>query len=329
MPRRRAAGKAKKPANPHNAVYVHIMLGLVAAESNDNRARGLRKALRSVLVYPLPLAAPHEVIRLEGIGPYTRDAVVDAYNALLAAYGPEGLLAGAWDEAPPPPSTSATPAVARKRKRGPGAGPESAGPESAGGAPAKRSKRAYRPRKGSGAWALVTALHRWQVDQSPQPWRGPVTKEEVINVAQPLTTSQFAPPQGDDAKAGARRGASMGGPAYSFTAWSNMGKLVEKGLVTRAGRPARYSLTDAGIELGTLLASGQPAPRPSQPSRGKEEEVRKRVRAASAASTAQLLARPESVASSAPSSHAVLSPLTARARRASRARAPTTTRHMR
>ena len=256
-------GVKKKPANVHNTVYVYLMEEMMKKEKNDNRRRGLRKALSSILKYPLPLSSPAHTTSLVGIGPGIADRIGDGYARLLQDYGPEGVLDGTYLS-----SSSTAPAKVKTKKRPPPPverAPQGKKQKTAASSTTTASKasktRVYKPKKGSGAYALLMGLFRWQIEGNPSAWPGAVTKEELINVAQPLTESSFTAHEGGGRGAASSSSSSAGGwsggmRAYSYTAWSNMAKLIKEGLVVRRGRPHVFALTPDGVERAiTVLGS--------------------------------------------------------------------------
>ncbi|KAL3212549.1 hypothetical protein MRX96_007962 [Rhipicephalus microplus] len=66
-----------------------------------------------------------------------------------------------------------------------------------------------------------------------------MSKSDLIVAAQPLCDASFTQPI----------------PDTYHTAWSSMATLIKKGLVTKQGCPARFSLTDDGEELACRLIS--------------------------------------------------------------------------
>ncbi|XP_076361828.1 mus81 structure-specific endonuclease subunit isoform X2 [Tachypleus tridentatus] len=96
-----------------------------------------------------------------------------------------------------------------------------------------RQRRPYVPIPRSGSHALMLALHKAQVEGGHKFMK----KADLINEAQPLCDVSFTVPD----------------PGSHYNAWSNMSTLIKKGLVIKEGNPARYSLTEAGMELSTQL----------------------------------------------------------------------------
>ncbi|KAF0296685.1 Crossover junction endonuclease MUS81 [Amphibalanus amphitrite] len=112
--------------------------------------------------------------------------------------------------------------------------------------PGKRGRPAgeYRPKPGSGGFALLVALRRHEKQQG---YAGFLRKAALQEAAQPLCNASLTLPE-------------AGG---YYTAWSTMGTLVKRKLVRREGNPARFSLTDVGREVADRLDSS-PWTLPSQ-----------------------------------------------------------------
>ncbi|CAG2053663.1 unnamed protein product [Timema podura] len=94
-----------------------------------------------------------------------------------------------------------------------------------------RQSRIYVPVFRSGAYALLITL------LNKSNGLGFMTKSELHKEAQPLSDSSFTTPL----------------PGSNYTAWSSMSILVKKGLVSRCGNPARFSLTKDGEKMAHEL----------------------------------------------------------------------------
>lgn len=111
----------------------------------------------------------------------------------------------------------------------------------------KRGPRRYIPLPRSGAHAILMILGQRRL-QLKATWAGAsshdwMSKSDLIVAAQPLCDASFTQPL----------------PDTHYTAWSCMATLIKKGLVTKQGCPARFSLTDEGEELACrLIAPGTP-----------------------------------------------------------------------
>nr|CAD7392558.1 unnamed protein product [Timema cristinae] len=98
----------------------------------------------------------------------------------------------------------------------------------------KIRQRIYVPVFRSGAYALLITL------LNKSNGLGFMTKSELYKEAQPLSDSSFITPL----------------PGSNYTAWSSMSILVKKGLVSRYGNPARFSLTKDGEKMAHDLLVG-------------------------------------------------------------------------
>uniref|UniRef100_H2YH56 Crossover junction endonuclease MUS81 n=1 Tax=Ciona savignyi TaxID=51511 RepID=H2YH56_CIOSA len=96
----------------------------------------------------------------------------------------------------------------------------------------------YVPVKNSGAYALLIALYR---DHTSVEGLGYMKKAELQREAQKFSTKSFSVPDS----------------GCQYTAWSSMGGLIAKNLVNKHSNPAKYHLTDAGIQLAEKLDQKQ------------------------------------------------------------------------
>lgn len=110
----------------------------------------------------------------------------------------------------------------------------------------KNSTKAYVPRKGSGAYAILIALYLHIPAHAPSEWSNTwKTNPEIVRLAAPYSNTSFEVPGGAPAERG--QGA--------YTAWKSMKTLVDKDLVkTDNKRPKRWVLTRVGYELADTLA---------------------------------------------------------------------------
>jgi crossover junction endonuclease MUS81 len=112
----------------------------------------------------------------------------------------------------------------------------------------RRSKssraRRYIPSHGSGAYAILLALYR-HVGST-----GFMSKEEIMSHGQQYSNHPFR----------------IYDPSrHAYTAWTSMKTLIGKDLVcVTSSRPIRYTLTDEGVELATLLSESCSASSPLQ-----------------------------------------------------------------
>lgn len=115
--------------------------------------------------------------------------------------------------------------------------------------PKSRTTKEYIPGSRTGGWGILIALyfaHTGAFD-SPQ-----CTKDEIIQTAQEYCDSSYTIP--------AARGGGAGNSG-NFTAWSNMKKLKEEGLVLAlSGRPAKWTLTQQGLIMARAIARQEALP---------------------------------------------------------------------
>ena len=90
--------------------------------------------------------------------------------------------------------------------------------------------RQYIPRFRSGAWAILRALETFPPEAS-------VTKAEIVRVAQEFCDASFDTPLDNK----------------YYTAWNSIKILLDKGYVYKSGNPARFCLTDEGLEVAKSL----------------------------------------------------------------------------
>lgn len=99
---------------------------------------------------------------------------------------------------------------------------------------AKRKPAMYIPRYRSGAYGIMLALYENAEEYGSQ---SRLSKEEIIALGQHHCDSSY-----DMLEAG-----------KSYTAWSSMKTLLEKGYIWKQGSPPRYSLTDTGKTMAAQL----------------------------------------------------------------------------
>ncbi|KAK7505471.1 hypothetical protein BaRGS_00003216 [Batillaria attramentaria] len=141
-------------------------------------------------------------------------------------------------------ATSATAAVGAARVHvqvaGDGGGGGSDDDDEAGQvAPPQRARagarqKEYVPAYRSGPYAILLTLYRHAQDPD---FRGFMTKAELCRNAQPLADKSFTMPD----------------PGRRYTAWSSVSILIKKGFLTKESSPAKYRLTEAGLELAHRL----------------------------------------------------------------------------
>ncbi|XP_028847442.1 structure-specific endonuclease subunit MUS81 isoform X2 [Denticeps clupeoides] len=115
-----------------------------------------------------------------------------------------------------------------------------------------RRKREYVPQKGSGGHAVLLTLYR----QSLVPGtKGFMFKNELQTEAQPLCDKSFTVPD-------------LGS---KYTAWSSVTTLIQKELLLKTHNPARYSLTELGLDLAERLHEEEKGRGEGLGAKGKDE----------------------------------------------------------
>uniref|UniRef100_A0A8C5MNM4 Crossover junction endonuclease MUS81 n=1 Tax=Leptobrachium leishanense TaxID=445787 RepID=A0A8C5MNM4_9ANUR len=204
------------------------------AQENTCNTTGL-EAISSLKKYPLPLRSGKETKILQNFG----DGICKMLDQRLEKYYAENGP-GAPIHSVPTGSSNTTRERARQRASSPGPQPERVhqGPS-----PSKKKKknegnkvREYVPQRRSGGYAVLLTLYRNSKSSS---YKGYMTKVELQREAQPLCDKSFI----------------LSDPSNKYTAWSSVSKLIQKDLVIKTHSPARYSLTEKGLELAQRLDS--------------------------------------------------------------------------
>ncbi|KAM4017214.1 crossover junction endonuclease MUS81 isoform 2-T3 [Anomaloglossus baeobatrachus] len=103
-----------------------------------------------------------------------------------------------------------------------------------------KKQREYVPQRRSGGYAVLLTLYK----ESKNPnFKGYMSKTELQREAQPLCDKSF----------------TLTDPSNKYTAWSSVGTLIQKELVIKTHSPARYSLTDKGLQLAQRLEAAEEA----------------------------------------------------------------------
>ncbi|XP_070806771.1 LOW QUALITY PROTEIN: crossover junction endonuclease MUS81 [Pituophis catenifer annectens] len=98
--------------------------------------------------------------------------------------------------------------------------------------------RGYMPTRRSPAYAVLLALYH---NAAKPESRGYLTKPELQKTAQPLCDKSFF----------------LADPGSKNTAWSAVSTLIRKELVLKTNIPARYSLTEAGLNVARELRASE------------------------------------------------------------------------
>ncbi|XP_077312198.1 structure-specific endonuclease subunit MUS81 isoform X1 [Lithobates pipiens] len=102
-----------------------------------------------------------------------------------------------------------------------------------------KKQREYVPQKRSGGYAVLLTLYKNSKNPNS---KGYMTKAELQREAQSLCDKSF----------------TLVDPNSKYTAWSSVSTLIQKELVIKTHSPARYSLTDKGLELAQRLEGADP-----------------------------------------------------------------------
>ncbi|KAI7908267.1 putative DNA repair protein Mus81 [Cokeromyces recurvatus] len=95
-----------------------------------------------------------------------------------------------------------------------------------------RRTKPYVPAFRTGGYAILLALLNMYENNQLNG-----TRDQICNLAQPYCDSSF----------------TLADAGKSYTAWNSMKTLCDKGYVWKNGKPAKYQLTDTGIELAKKL----------------------------------------------------------------------------
>lgn len=212
-----------------------------AVASNRKTQHVFAKALRSLKKYPLVLHSGKEAKLLEFFG----DKLCAMLDKKLEQHRRAGhdIPIPDADAVPCPHRDGGGPLQHLSRSPGGTAGMSNGAATKT--AKASRPKpqrgpRQYVPLPRSGAHAILLTLARQRkevLEQGGDPSRDWLTKSQLLLMAQPLCDASFTVPPADS----------------HYTAWSSMATLLRKGLVSKQGCPAKYSLTDEGQRLASLL----------------------------------------------------------------------------
>jgi len=104
----------------------------------------------------------------------------------------------------------------------------------------RTTRKKYIPKRRTGCYGILIAMSILTTERA-----GPFTKSDIIQHAQEYCDSSYTER--------ASRGGGAGNSGH-YTAW-NMKKLLTEGLSeSNAGRPAKFTLTQQGFEVGSILA---------------------------------------------------------------------------
>lgn len=246
-PKAKPTKRKKQPKSCPNPLFLKwLEQWRDEAKSKESKLQYVySKAITSLKKYPLPLESGKEAVLLEGIGPSIAkklDEELEKHQSNLVynanTEGPSGLKESEhfvgednFLNLRVPPPCSAMPILTTSNSC-------SVHPDDvAEPKPKKKRKsinREYIPAYRSGPYAMIITLFKASERSG---YKGYMIKREIQLEAQPLSETSFAVPE----------------PDSHYTAWSSMSTLVKKGLVVKAGNPARYHLSDSGNVLAEKL----------------------------------------------------------------------------
>ncbi|GAA5798293.1 hypothetical protein HPULCUR_003694 [Helicostylum pulchrum] len=97
-----------------------------------------------------------------------------------------------------------------------------------------RKQRTYVPQYRTGGYGILLCLLEFHVNG-----RENTTKEQICRVAQNYCNSSY----------------TLSDPGKSYTAWNSMKILIDKGYVYKNGSPARFTITETGVDIARKLQS--------------------------------------------------------------------------
>lgn len=210
-----------------------------AAEKGLKTQFVYQKAISSLKKYPLPLQSGKEAKILQNFG----DGICKMLDQRLEKhYAEHGSSA-------PIHSLPSNQDKTRSKQRASSPLPTLPVPEAdlppGGPSPTKKTdgkkQREYVPQKRSGGYAVLLTLYKESKNPNS---KGYMTKTELQREAQPRCDKSF----------------TLTDPSNKYTAWSSVSTLIQKELVIKTHSPARYSLTDKGLQLAQRLEAAEGRP---------------------------------------------------------------------
>ncbi|XP_040266233.1 crossover junction endonuclease MUS81 [Bufo bufo] len=212
-----------------------------AAEKGLKMQFVYQKAISSLKKYPLPLQNGKEAKILQNFGDGICKMLDQQLEKYYAEHGPNAPIHSLHSSndknrnpqratSPPPASSGREGDMPKNPRDGP--------------SPTKKKKtagkkqREYVPQKRSGGYAVLLTLYKESKNSNS---KGYMNKKELQREAQPLCDKSF----------------TLTDPSNKYTAWSSVSTLIQKELVIKTHSPARYSLTDQGLELAQRLEAAE------------------------------------------------------------------------
>lgn len=198
-----------------NPLFVDCLRELMRNCEYEKLRVSYRKALDSILVYPLPLRNGNEAQILKGIGPGVAKRIDDYLRSHgIDPYPPELLQKQQEEEKNAQEEESASQNSQKTAQK------------------KKKPKKPYHPQLKSAPWAMLFAMYRADKQENvsnqenpPNPEEGTcfskgLSKTEIVRLSSPYTDTQMLPGEGSTAE------------NSTFCGWNSMGvSLISKGLV--------------------------------------------------------------------------------------------------
>ncbi|KAL4716136.1 hypothetical protein ACJJTC_013913 [Scirpophaga incertulas] len=208
-----------------------------AKQKNSELKPMLEEALNSLIKYPLPLKSGAECAVLKGFRPKLcqfLDQQLEKYKTKQDSQSVQNTISqhnGNNDE-----SVFSNHLISDTQLIiSSGSGSQSTNSEPNHEVKSKTTNKEYKPTHRSGGYAILISL--FQYAKQKQNSSG-LTKEVLIELAQKHSDESFVRPK----------------PGTYYTAWSNITRLIKKGLVEKSGtKKVYYSLTTQGISVATEL----------------------------------------------------------------------------
>jgi crossover junction endonuclease MUS81 len=218
---------------------------LLSQRQQQKTAMLLNNALRTLRNTQEPIHVPEELKKLKGIG----DWIVGKMRTRLERYCKENGF-----DAPAVPEEVLK--GGRKRKKNEDDEGDDDGTEKG----KKKVIKEYIPRKRSGAYAILLVLLEFDEEMMG------MTKDLISSNATPYCDISFT---------------ANPGSSQFYSAWNSSKKLLQEGLIKQSGRPARFYLTDEGLELARKIKRNdeivfrhEHRARGTHPSQGHSEGIR-------------------------------------------------------
>ncbi|XP_073514496.1 crossover junction endonuclease MUS81 [Phyllobates terribilis] len=211
-----------------------------AAEKGMKTQFVYQKAISSLKKYPLPLQNGKEAKILQNFGDgicKMLDQRLEKYYAEDGPNAPIHSLPNSREKSRNQQKASAPlPTSSADLPKDPQEGPSPTKKKKSDG----KKQREYVPQRRSGGYAVLLTLYTESKNPNS---KGYMSKSELQREAQRLCDKSF----------------TLTDPSNKYTAWSSVSTLIQKELVIKTHSPARYSLTDKGLQLAQRLEAAEEA----------------------------------------------------------------------